>query len=83
MLASKARIQFELEQLIRQPGQTLVSAAIVKELMQLQAMSEQRTGENFRLRDYLNRLNEVISLPLPMIREKMIAWSNDHVREVD
>jgi len=46
-------------------------------------MSEQRTGENFRLRDYLNRLNEVISLPLPMIREKMIAWSNDHVREVD
>jgi hypothetical protein len=83
MLASKARIQFELEQLIRQPGQALVSAAIVKELMQLQAMSEQRTGENFRLRDYLNRLNEVISLPLPMIREKMIAWSNDHAREVD
>ncbi|MDE0758894.1 MAG: DUF885 family protein [Pseudomonadales bacterium] len=83
MLASKARIQYELEHLIRQPGQALVSAAIVKELMQFQAMSEQRTGENFSLTDYLNRLNEVISLPLPMIRQKMTAWSNDHAHEAD
>jgi hypothetical protein len=46
-------------------------------------MSEQRTGENFSLTDYLNRLNEVISLPLPMIRQKMTAWSNDHAHEAD
>lgn len=78
LLTPSARAQFEIRHLARQPGQAFISAAIVRELIQLQQMAERQIGSNFQLTDYLDRLNQVISLPLPLIREKMTLWINDH-----
>ncbi|MBT3428120.1 MAG: DUF885 family protein [Gammaproteobacteria bacterium] len=82
-IASRARLQFELEQLTRQPGQAFISAAIARELIQIQQTTALRLGSSFRLVNYLDRLNQVISLPLPLIREKMTLWTNDHDRAGD
>jgi hypothetical protein len=77
-ISSRARLQFELKQLTRQPGQALLSAAIVRELIHIQQATALRLGSSFRQVNYLDRLNQVISLPLPLIREKMTLWANDH-----
>lgn len=83
VIASRPRLQFELEQLARQPGHAFISAAIVRELIQIQQTTELRIGSSFKLVNYLDRLHQVISLPLPLIREKMTLWANDHDHAVD
>jgi uncharacterized protein (DUF885 family) len=76
---NRVMVENEVDRYIGWPGQATAYMLGNLEIRRLRAMAEERMGESFDIREFHDRVLEDGTVPLPMLRAKIDAWSREEL----